>query len=112
MDGNHAPTIATPNESARRKREAMRRLLAESITAKEVLAVKQRLYDLAIDGDLTAIREFLDRAAGRPAALDEDGLDEGPRRPLTLTFDIGPALAAHWDNPPLPRTIDVPRETV
>lgn len=96
-----------PAESARKQRERMRRLLAESITTKEVLHVKARLYDLAMDGDLQAIKEFLDRAAGRPVATDEEGEGDGPRAALTLHFDIGAELAARWDNPPPPRTIDV-----
>lgn len=94
-------------ESARRHREHMRRLLAESITESEVLAVKTKLLDLAMDGDLEAIKEFLNRAAGRPMTAEEDADEGGAPKSLHLHFDLPPALAERWDNPPPPRTIDV-----
>ena len=94
-------------ESARRHREHMRRLLAESITEREVLDVKAKLLDLAMDGDLEAIKEFLNRAAGRPMTAEEDADEGGAPKSLHLHFDLPPALAERWDNPPPPRTIDV-----
>jgi hypothetical protein len=63
--GNRYGTRNPGNAMARRMAE-LRRTLVESVTPEETVAVFRKLYRLALDGDVAAIKLFLEYSAGKP----------------------------------------------
>jgi hypothetical protein len=74
--------------------ETLRRALFDSVTAEQVVAVARKLHELALDGDVSAARCWLDHMIGRPVQAVELSAPVGPRLdPLALVGIITEALS-------------------
>ena len=71
------------NPHARHVQELRRRFFA-AVTEDEFLAVRQKLVDLALEGDVQAIRLYMERLMGKPEVFDLPELDAPERRPTTF----------------------------
>jgi hypothetical protein len=58
-----------------------------AVTPDDVVAVIRRLHEKALEGDVGAAREFLDRCLGKatPPAMPE--IHDGERVPIRITFE-------------------------
>jgi hypothetical protein len=74
--------------------KALRRALIECVTPEKVAEVEASLYKLAIDGDVSAARVWLDHVIGRPVqAVELSGGDGGPLGMEVVMATVMTALA-------------------
>jgi hypothetical protein len=74
--------------------ETLRRALFDSVTAEQVQAVIRKLRELALDGNVTAARCFLDHAVGRPVQALELSAPASPGiSPMTVVRLVIDALS-------------------
>jgi hypothetical protein len=72
----------------------LRRALLESVTTEQVVAVAHKLHEMALGGDVSAARCWLDHMIGRPLQAVELSAPAGPRLdPLALVGIITEALS-------------------
>jgi hypothetical protein len=74
--------------------EVLRRALLDSVTAEQVVAVARKLHEMALGGDVSAARCFLDHAVGRPGLAVELTAPANPQLSLmTLVRVVIDALS-------------------
>ena len=71
------------NPYARRVHE-IRGWFIEAVTEDEFLAVRQKLVDLALEGDVQAIRLYLERLMGKPEVFELAEAEAPERKPTTF----------------------------
>jgi hypothetical protein len=70
--------------------KALRAALLNCATLDKVREVERALYELAISGDVQAIKVWLDHVAGKaPQAIEHSGQVELPRTRLVIVEDNG-----------------------
>jgi hypothetical protein len=75
--------------------ETLRRALLDSVTPEQVRAVINKLYELALDGDVAAARCWLEHTTGRPVQAVHLSSPAAPKiDPVTVVHMIMDALSS------------------
>jgi hypothetical protein len=97
LDGRFAPRNAISQGNLGNKRmKALRRALLDCATEEKIKAVEKALYDLAIGGDVTAAKVWLDHVIGRPLqAVELSGPDGQAMEMEVLMAAVAAGLESH-----------------